>query len=160
MTAKLRNIFGGVVVAMTLAVVAQGQAMGTVAGVVSGPNGPLANLTLNVVNIDTGSVVATSTTSANGAYSFDNLPPGNYTVQVMSPGGSVLNTRNVLVAAGLAATLNFTLTASQLAAAGIAAGGAAAGGGLSTATVLGIAGGSAAAIGTFIALRDDPSPTQ
>jgi hypothetical protein len=47
-----------------------------------------------------------------------------------------------------------------LAAAGIAAGGAAAAGGLSTGAILGIAGATAAGIGTAVALRSDPSPTQ
>jgi hypothetical protein len=159
-TAKLRGIFGGVLVAMALAAVAHGQATGSVAGVVSGPNGALADLVVNVINVDTGSVVATSKTAADGGYSFANLPPGNYTVQVSNPTGAVLSTRNVLVAAGVAATVNIALTASQLAAAGIAAGGAAAAGGLSTGAILGIAGATAAGIGTAVALRSDPSPTQ
>jgi hypothetical protein len=159
--ANLRNLFGGALIAMVLAVVAQGQATGSVAGVVSGPNGPLSDLVINVVNIDTGAVVGTTKTSASGAYSIADLPPGNYTVQAVSPNGTVLNTRNVLIAAATAATVNITLTASQLAAAGIAAGGAAgAGGGLSTGAILGIAGGTAAGIGTIVALQSDPSPTQ
>jgi hypothetical protein len=158
--AKLRSIFGGLVVAMALAVVAHGQTTGSIAGVVSGPNGALADLVVNIINVDTGSVVATSKTAADGGYNFANLPPGNYTVQVSNPTGAVLSTRNVLVAAGVAATVNIALTASQLAAAGIAAGGAAAAGGLSTGAILGIAGATAAGIGTAVALRSDPSPTQ
>jgi large repetitive protein len=159
--AKLRSIFGGLLVAMALAAVAHGQATGEIAGVVSGPGGPLANLRVNIIDVTKGTVAGTATTSANGAYSLANLLPGNYTVQVLSSTGAVLNTTNALVSAGAATTANLTLTASQLAAAGIAAGGGAAiGGGLSTATILGIAGGSAAAIATTVALRDDPSPTQ
>ena len=160
MTAKLRNVFGGLLVVMALVVVAQGQGTGSLAGVVSGPNGALADLNVNVINVDTGAVVATTKTAADGAYSFANLPPGNYTVQVSSPTGAVLSTRNVLIAAGVAATVNIVLTASQLAAAGIAAGGAASAGGLSTGAILGIAGASATGIGTAVALRSDPSPTQ
>jgi hypothetical protein len=160
-TAKLRGIFGGVLVAMALAAVAHGQATGSLAGAVSGPNGALADLVVNVINVDTGAVVATSKTAVDGGYSFANLPPGNYTVQVSNPAGAVLSTRNVLIASGVAATVNIALTASQLAAAGIAAGGAAAvGGGLSTGAILGIAGATAAGIGTAVALRSDPSPTQ
>jgi hypothetical protein len=113
-----------------------------------------------VIDIDKGTVVGTATTSANGAYSVADLPPGNYTVQVVSENNAVLNTRNVLVASGLAATVNVALTASQLAAAGIAAGGAGLIGGLSTGAVLGIAGGFGAALATGVALRSDPSPTQ
>ena len=160
MTAKLRGVFGGVIVAIALVAVASGQATGSVAGVVSGPNGALADLVVNVINVDTGTVVATSRSAADGGYSFANLPPGNYTVQVANPSGAVLSTRNVLVAAGVAATVNIALTASQLAAAGVAAGGAAAAGGLSTGAILGIAGATAAGIGTAIALKSDPSPNQ
>lgn len=160
MKANLRNLFGGALFAMVLAVVAQGQATGTVAGVVSGPNGPLGDLVINVLNVDTGAVVATSKTTASGSYSVADLPPGNYTVQVLSPNGNVLSTRNVLISAAVAATVNITLTASQMAAAGIAAGAAGVGGGLSTGAILGIAGATAAGVGTIIALRDDPSPTQ
>jgi hypothetical protein len=159
--AKLRSMFGGLLVAMALAAVAHGQATGEVSGTVSGPGGPLADLRVNIIDIDRGTVVGTSTTSTSGAYSVANLPPGNYTVQVVSPTGAVLNTRNVLVAGGTVATVNVGLTASQLAAAGIAAGGAASTRvGLSTAAILGIAGGAGAAIGTALLLREDPSPTQ
>ncbi len=160
MTANLRGIFGGLLVAMALAVVAQGQATGGVTGTVSGPNGALSSLVVNVINVDTGTVVATTKTTANGAYSFADLPPGNYTVQVSNPSGAVLSTRNVLVAAGVTATINVALTASQLAAAGIAAGGAAAAGGLSTGAILGIAGATAAGVGTLVATRPDASPSQ
>jgi hypothetical protein len=158
--AKFRNLIAGTLAALALAVVAHGQATGSVAGVVSGPNGALADLVVNVINVDTGAVVATSRTKTDGGYAFADLPPGNYTVQVANPSGAVLSTRNVLVAAGAAATVNIALTASQLAAAGIAAGGAAAAGGLSTGAILGIAGATAAGIGTALALRSDPSPTQ
>lgn len=160
MTAKLRSIFGGLLVAMALVAVTYGQSTGSVAGVVSGPSGALAGLSINVINVDTGAVVATSKTAADGGYSFTDLPPGNYTVQVSNPTGAVLSTRNVLIASGVAATANIALTASQLAAAGIAAGGAAVAGGLSTGAILGIAGATAAGIGTAVALREDPSPTQ
>jgi hypothetical protein len=161
-TAKLRGIVGSVIVAMAIGVVAQGQANGTVEGIVSGPNGGLPDLVVNIINVDTGAVISTTKTASNGAYSVANLPPGNYTVQVANSSGSILSTRNVLVGAGVAATVNIVLTASQMAAAGLAAGGAvvAAGGGLSTAAVLGIAGVAAAGIGTTVALTNDPSPNQ
>ena len=147
-------------VALTLqSVPGHAQGMGSVSGVVSGPNGPLSNLVVNLVNIDTGAVVGTARTSSTGAYSVANLPPGNYTTQVLNATGTVLSTRNVLVAAGVATTVNMALTASQLAAAGIAAGGAAAAGGLSTGAILGIAGATAAGIGTAVALKDDASPS-
>lgn len=154
MTAKLRSVIAGTLVALALAVVAHGQATGTISGVVSGPDGPLANVTINIIDSN-GKVVATTVTSANGSYSVPNLPPGTYTVQVVTNNKPV-GTAVVTVAAGVTGTANVTLTASQLAAAGIAAGG----GGVSAKTVLIIAGLTGAAIGTYFALKDDPSPTQ
>lgn len=147
--------------ALALAVVAHGQATGTIAGVVSGPGGPLAGVTVNIVN-SSGQVVGTAVTSSNGSYSVANLPPGNYTVQVAASNGKVMGTATGVATAGLTATVNVTLTDDQLAAAGIAAGGGGAGGGggLSTKTILIIAGTTGAAIGTYVWLKDDPSPTQ
>ena len=142
-------------VALALVVVAHGQATGTISGVVSGPDGPLAGVTVNIIN-SSGQVVGTAVTSSTGAYSVPNLPPGTYTVQVVTSNRRVIGTGTGVVAAGSSATVNIPLTSGQLAAAGIAAGG----GGLSTTTVLIIAGGAGLAIGTYIALKPDPSSTQ
>ena len=145
----------GTLVALALAVVAHGQATGTISGVVSGPDGPLAGVTVNIINAS-GQVAGTAVTASNGSFSVPNLPPGTYTVQVVTSDRRVIGTGTGIVAAGVPAIVNITLTSGQLAAAGIAAGG----GGLSTKTILIIAGATGAAIGTYIALKHDPSSTQ
>jgi protocatechuate 3,4-dioxygenase beta subunit len=44
-----------------------------------------AGTTVNLVNPATGAIVATTTTDANGNYTFPNVPPGNYNVVVPTP---------------------------------------------------------------------------
>jgi fimbrial isopeptide formation D2 family protein/uncharacterized repeat protein (TIGR01451 family) len=41
-----------------------------------------------------GTVIATTVTAINGAYAFNDLLPGTYSVQVVAPGGSVFTTRD------------------------------------------------------------------
>jgi len=143
-------------VALALVAVAHGQATGTISGVVSGSAGPLAGMAMNIVN-SSGQVVGTAVTAANGSYSVPNLPPGTYTVQVLTASTKVIGTATGVVAAGLGATVNVVLTDDQLAAAGLAAAG---GGGLSTLAILGIVGGIGLGVGTYFALKGDSSPTQ
>lgn len=50
----------------------------------------LANVTVNLINSDTGDIVNTVTTDANGEYSFTGVPAGNYEVAVAESNG-VLN---------------------------------------------------------------------
>ena len=47
-----------------------------------------ANVTVNLTN-STGAVVATTTSAANGTYSFTGLTPGTYTVSEMAPTGQI-----------------------------------------------------------------------
>lgn len=157
MATRLRSTLGVTFIAAMIAAVAYGQVVGSIAGVISGPGGPLQGLTVNVVNA-AGQAVGTATTAADGSYAIGNIPAGTYTVQAVSANGSVLATSMATISAGAtAATANITLTASQLAAAGVAAG---TGGRLSTAAILGIVAGAGATVATVIALRDDPSATQ
>ena len=67
------------------------QGSGKISGTVSGPSGPLAGVTVKVVN-NAGVIVGTAVTAQNGTYSFDNLPAGSYTVQVVSSNGRVIVT--------------------------------------------------------------------
>jgi hypothetical protein len=99
------------------------QAKGTVSGNITGPNGALAGLKVNILDSN-GAVVGTTTTSATGAYSVAGLPLGSYTVQVVGKNGGVAATGTGIATASLTmATVNIALTSSQLAAAGIAGGG-------------------------------------
>jgi Carboxypeptidase regulatory-like domain len=135
------------------------QATGTIAGAISGPTGPIAGLTVNVVNA-AGSVAGTAVTMPAGTYTIGNLAVGTYTIQVVNPARRVVGTGVATVTAGAAATtVDLTLTASQLAGAAVAAG---AGAGMSTATKVILASAAAAAAGVagVVATRDDSSPTR
>lgn len=119
---------------------------------------PLANVTVQLRNVQTGQIAATGTTSAAGQFSFTNIPAGSYIVEVVDSRGAIV-----------AATAPFAVNAGQVAAvtvtgsaAGALAGGA--GGGLfgmgTTGTIVLVAG-AAGAIGIGIAIKkhnEDKSP--
>ena len=148
-----------VAVLTTPAPSARAQANGQVSGIISGPSGPLAGMTVNVVN-SAGSVVGTAVTSPAGSYSIANLPIGTYTLQVVNPAGAVLATGlGTVTASAASATVNVALTASQLGTTALAAGAGGAGG-HTTAIVLGVAAGVGAGVGIYAATRSDSSPTR
>jgi Carboxypeptidase regulatory-like domain len=135
------------------------QTSGKISGIVSGPGGPVAGVTVNIVN-NAGAVVGTAVTSRTGAYSFGNLPAGTYTIQVVSDKRAVVATgMGTLNSATATASVDVTLTSSQLASAAVAAGG---GGGMGTSTkvVLAVAAAAGAGILIAVATKDDTSPTR
>ena len=70
---------------------------------------PLAGVTLELQN-NVGTVIATTTTSASGAYSFPNLASGLYIVMERDPAGymsTTLNSVAVQLSAGTTATVHF-----------------------------------------------------
>jgi protocatechuate 3,4-dioxygenase beta subunit len=92
----------------------------TVTGVVftdpnrDGTKGPTeggvpAGTVVNLVNPTTGAIVATTTTNANGNYTFTNVVPGNYNVVVPTPPGGTSATTATSVP--VTATANTTATA-------------------------------------------------
>src|SRR5258705_1927549 len=100
------------------------QTSGAIAGTIRGPNGPIAGLTVNVVS-NAGRVVGTAVTARDGTYTVSSLAVGTYTIQIVNAAGSVLATGvGTVTAAALTATVDLTLTGSQLSAAALAAGGA------------------------------------
>ena len=52
----------------------------------------VSGVTVYLINANTGSIISTAITDANGMYLFDELPAGNYAVQVVPPGGFVFTT--------------------------------------------------------------------
>ena len=127
--------------------------VGEIHGVVSGPQGPLDGLTVNIIN-GNGSVLGTAVTSSAGTYTVANLAVGTYTVQVVDRAGAVLATgMGTVTAAARASAVDLTFNSSGLAAAALVAS-------KKKAIVLGVA--AAAAVGTliFIATRPDSSPTR
>jgi uncharacterized repeat protein (TIGR01451 family) len=65
---------------------------------------PAANVTVNLLL--NGSVVATTTTNAQGVYSFTGLPAGDYTVQVVAPDGANFTTEGVGADASLSSNVD------------------------------------------------------
>jgi hypothetical protein len=89
--------------ALTLAMVTLGlpsvsfaagpQTTGQVAGTAqTGAGSPIANATVRLRNTGTGEVAGTSRTAADGAYSFGNVPAGNYVVELVDANGAVTAT--------------------------------------------------------------------
>lgn len=150
---------------LPLPLLAQGTSV--ITGTATGPNGPLANVKVNVLNAQ-GMVVGTTTTSATGAFRVPNLAPGTYTVQAVSNNtNAVISTTTVTVAAGATATAALTATAAAVAGAAAAGGaGAAAGGaaaaGLSTVAIVGTVAAVAGGIGVVaaVATNGDASASQ
>ncbi len=85
----------------TLTVRAQSSSTGgTIEGIVSDPTGAcIPKAQVIVINSDTGARQST-TANATGGYAFTNLAPGNYTVEVLTPGFAAFRLENQAVAAG------------------------------------------------------------
>jgi hypothetical protein len=94
------------------AAAAQAPQAGQIAGTARGSNGQsFANHTARLRNLDNGQIASSSTTNATGQFSFANLPPGNYVVEVVNAAGSVVGTTSpialtpaAMVATGVTAT--------------------------------------------------------
>jgi LPXTG-site transpeptidase (sortase) family protein len=78
-------------------------------GVQDAGESPLTGVTVQLANSG-GTVIATTTTNASGAYNFTNLPAGSYTVIETDPAGytsTTLNNVGVTLSSGTTATVNF-----------------------------------------------------
>ena len=84
----------------------------------------LVNATVQLRDLETGTVTSTTTSSSTGAFSFGAVNPGNYVVEVLNAAGQVVGTSApVSVAAGAALTgVTVTATAAAVAASAVAAG--------------------------------------
>ena len=134
------------------------QASGKITGTVTGPSGPLAGVTVKIVN-NAGVVVGTAVTTSTGAYAVENLPPGRYTVQVVISSKVAGTGAGTVTATIPAAVVDVSLTSSQLAPAAVAAG-SGHGMGTTTKVVLTVATVAATGIIIKIATKDDTSPTR
>jgi hypothetical protein len=96
----------------TVSFAAGPQTSGQVAGTAQTGNGsPIANGTVRLRNTGTGEVAGTSRTAVNGAYSFGNVPAGNYVVELVDANGAVIATSMpVTLAAGSMAVTGVALT--------------------------------------------------
>jgi len=85
----------------------------------------LAGVKLQLRNVDTGALVATTRSAANGAFEFKGLNPGNYVVEIVDDDGKIIGLSTSMALAGGGVVSGVTVAAS---AAGAIAGAAAAGG--------------------------------
>ena len=78
---------------------AQAQLIGVITGTAAGPAGPLAGVTVNVMNA-AGQIVGTTVTTTAGTFSVSGLAAGTFSVNVVSATGAVLSTSTATLAAG------------------------------------------------------------
>lgn len=96
---------------------AQAPKPSTVSGTANSSTGsPLANTTVRLRQVNTGSISATSTSSATGQFTMTVANPGEYVVEVVDAAGNVIGTSAVItVAPGAASSVTITGTAVQIA---------------------------------------------
>ena len=83
---------------------------GAVAGVVLDPDAkPVANGPV-IVRSDALHVTRTAATDQSGRFTVDNLPPGDYTIEVSAPSFATIRREGIHVGAGQTPELTFTLT--------------------------------------------------
>ena len=137
-----------------------GQATGSIAGTVRDAQGqPLPSVKLQLRNIDTGQVVATTRAGADAAYQFTGIVPANYVVEIVDDSGKVLG---LSVASSMAANGAITGLIVALSSTGAAA---AAAGGLgaffaSTGGILLLVGIGAGVTAGVIAVTNNASPSR
>jgi hypothetical protein len=151
------------VLALGFAIAANaGQGAGKVAGTVRDAQGQaLPNAKLQLRNVDTGQLVATTRAGANGAYEFTGVNPGNYVVEIVDDSGKIVG---LSPATALAANGAITGLIVSVSASGAVAGAAAAGGAgaffASTGGILLLVGLGAGVTAGIIAITNDASPSK
>ena len=142
-------------------VVAQGQTGAVTGTAADASKNPLANHTVRIRNVATGQTT-TTTSAANGTFSFAGVTPGNYVIEIVNAAGNVIGaSSSVAVAAGATATV--TVTATAVAAAAAAAAGGAGLAGVFTGTsliVVTAAGVAGIAIAVTATQDDEASPSR
>lgn len=136
--------------------VAQTEAASLAGTATSSSGEPLANVTVQLRDLATGTVSGRTTTSSTGSFSFAAVNPGNYAVEVLNAAGQVVGTSaSISVAAGAAVT---GVTVSATAAAGAA--GAARVAGVSTIVAVTAAAAAAGVVGVAKRGQGDASPSR
>jgi hypothetical protein len=153
----------GLIFVMTLAAASStlvAQPAGTMTGVARGNHlQSLASVNVQLRNFDTGGLVATTTTTAAGTFTFPALPAGNYIAEVVDAAGKVLG-----VGAPVSLPAGGTATTSVIALAIGPAASTASGfsflgmGPVTSMTILGAA--AAASVTAVVATRPDASPSR
>jgi uncharacterized protein (DUF2141 family) len=152
-----------VVLALGLAVAAfAGQGTGQISGTARNAQDQiLSGVKVQLRNIDSGQLVATTKSAANGAFEFTGLNPGNYVVEIVDDDGKIIGATATMALAAGGVMSGVTVAAS---AAGAMAGAAAAGGMgaffSSTAGILLLVGVGVGVTAGVIAATNDASPSR
>ena len=142
--------------------VAYAQGTGSVSGTATNAQGSaLAGVKVQLRNVDTGALVGTTQSGANGAFSFTGLNAGNYVVEIVDASGKIIGTSSTMAVTAGGVISGVAVAAS---AAGALAGAAAAGGlgafFSSTGGILLLVGIGAGATAGIIAATNNGSPSK
>jgi hypothetical protein len=128
----------------------QAPPLGAITGMAQNTAGEvLPRYSVHVRNLQTGQLVGTTTSNAEGAFSFANLVPGNYVIELVNSANLVVGT-----SASIAVGAGATSSAAVALAAGTAAVAGGAGGGLTTVLIVAGIAGAAGITGAIVVARD------
>jgi hypothetical protein len=152
-----------VVLAVMVAAVAYAGGTATVSGMATNVgNQALSGVKAQLRNVDTGALAGTTTSAANGSYSFSGLVAGNYVVEIVDANGRMMGTSALMSVADGAVISGVNVSAS---AAGALAQAAAAGGSggsfwKSTGGILLLVGIGAGVTAGIVAANNNASPSR
>lgn len=137
------------------------QNTGSVSGTAKDKAGTvLSGVKVQLRNVDTGSLVGTTISASNGAFSFTGLAQGNYVIEIVDDNGKIIGVSAAIAVGAGAVIAGLTVAASS---AGALAGAAAAGGlgafFTSTGGILVLAGVGIGATAAIVAVTNDASPS-
>jgi len=144
-----------------------GQQLASINGTASSSTGQtLANVTVQLRDLVTGSLAGTTTSTATGTFAFAGLQAGTYAVEVVNALGQIIGTSaSIAVSAGATITgVAVSATAAAIGAVGGAAGAAAAGAGAAagatTAVVITTVAAAAGVAGAVTVAQSEASPSR
>ena len=138
-------------------------APGSIVGTAIGTNGQsLSNITVQVRNLQDGTLTGTTTSNVGGRFSFAGLNPGRYVVELASRSGPIIGSSPALeVAAGATVAVNIAGAAGLPFGGNAAQAGGGVAGGVSKAVIItAIAAGAGVATIIAIAAGGDASPSR
>jgi hypothetical protein len=153
----------GLMIVLTAAgappVFAAGQSAGSVTGVVRGGQlQPLTGTRIQLRDVKTGNVIATTTATDGGSFSFAGLPPGEYIAEAVDASGKVLGV-SAPVSLGAGSTAATSVIAPGVGTSAESGGFRLLGmGPVMSMTVLGVA--AAASVTAIVATRPNASPSR
>jgi carboxypeptidase family protein len=138
----------------------QAAATGSLSGTALSSSGlPVVNAVVQLRNLTTGQLTATTMSNGSGQFSFTGLPPGNYAVEIVNATGQIIGTSSSVSVGAGAAVAGVDVTAATAVAGAAAGAGAGAAGSTSTAAMVGAAAAAAGVAGAAFT-NSTASPSQ